>query len=66
MKDSLSDLQRDFMRMCRARGPQWVESVMRPLRLQNEGVNVHTIPPTALRAIVSVFGPLRRPPAGAE
>jgi hypothetical protein len=61
MKDK--KLRNDFIRICQTRGPQWVESVIRPLRLKNNMITVDDIPEHALRAIVGVFGPLRRSPS---
>jgi hypothetical protein len=61
MRDTEYDLRDDFMRMCRVRGPQWVASVIRPLRINNDQITVQDVPVSALRTIIRVFGPLRRP-----
>jgi hypothetical protein len=60
MRDDQNKLHNDFMRLCQARGPQWVESVIRPLRIKSDMITVQDVPEHALRAIVRVFGPLRR------
>jgi hypothetical protein len=49
-------LERKFMNLCRARGPDWIESVLRPLRLPGGCITVRDIPVAALRAAVRVFG----------
>jgi hypothetical protein len=56
-------LERIFLRLCRKRGPGWIESVIRPLRLPGGAITVGDIPMDALEAIVRVFG-RRRFPAG--
>ena len=50
-------LERKFLNLCRARGPDWIESVLRPLRLPGARVSVREIPIDALQAAVRVFGP---------
>jgi hypothetical protein len=49
-------LERTFLRLCRARGPDWIESVIRPLRLPGGAISVGDIPMDALEAVVRVFG----------
>jgi hypothetical protein len=49
-------LERKFLALCRARGPRWIESVLRPLRLPGATISVRDIPTRALRAAVQVFG----------
>jgi len=49
-------LEAEFMRLCAARGPAWIESVVRPLRLPGVRIAARDIPENALRSIVSVFG----------
>jgi hypothetical protein len=49
-------LERAFMKLCRERGPDWIESVLRPLCLPGRRVSVHDIPVAALVAAVEVFG----------
>jgi hypothetical protein len=49
-------LERKFLNLCRARGPDWIESVLRPLRLPGARVSVRDIPLDALQAAVRVFG----------
>jgi hypothetical protein len=48
-------LERRFLELCRRHGPQWIESVLRPLRLPGTAITVHDIPMPALRAAVRVF-----------
>jgi hypothetical protein len=48
-------LERKFLALCRVRGPHWIESVLRPLRLPGPSITVRDIPITALRAAVQVF-----------
>ncbi len=57
-------LEAEFMRMCQARGPDWIASVIRPLRLQNDRITVRDIPFNALRTIVRLFGKVRKPASG--
>jgi hypothetical protein len=49
-------LERAFMKLCRERGPDWIESVLRPLRLPGHRITVRDIPVAALVAAVEVFG----------
>jgi len=49
-------LERKFLALCRARGPDWIESVLRPLRLPGTRIAVRDIPTEALHAAVRVFG----------
>jgi hypothetical protein len=49
-------LERAFLKLCRTRGPDWIESVLRPLRLPGACVSVRDIPIGALQAAVQVFG----------
>ncbi len=64
MKQTRLQLEAEFMRMCRARGPDWVASVIRPLRLKNDRITVHDIPANALDKIVHLFGGVHSPPSG--
>jgi hypothetical protein len=48
-------LERKFLALCQARGPRWIESVLRPLRLPGGSITVRDIPIKALRAAVQVF-----------
>jgi hypothetical protein len=63
MRETRACLEAEFMRMCRARGPSWIESVLRPLRLPNDSITVHDIPLKELRTIVRMFGRVQRPPS---
>lgn len=56
-----ADLESAFLRICRERGPEWIESVIRPLRLSGPHVSVRNIPLNALIAIVGQFCNERRP-----
>ena len=58
-------LEAEFMRLCRERGPAWIESVIRPLKLRGNSVTVRDIPEPALRSIARVFGHARRRLPGA-
>jgi hypothetical protein len=49
-------LELKFLKLCRTRGPEWIESVLRPLRLPGDLVSVRDIPIDALQAAVRVFG----------
>jgi hypothetical protein len=57
-------LEAEFLRLCLLRGPEWVESVIRPLRLSGAVVTPRDIPYAALTAIVTMFGRVRRPTPG--
>ena len=48
-------LEAEFMHLCRMRGPQWIESVIRPLVLPGAVIVVEDIPLPALFAIVRMF-----------
>jgi hypothetical protein len=48
-------LERKFLALCRTRGPRWIESVLRPLRLPGGRITVRDIPINALQAAVQVF-----------
>jgi hypothetical protein len=48
-------LERAFMVLCRERGPDWIESVLRPLRLPGGRITVRDIPFAALVAAIEVF-----------
>jgi hypothetical protein len=50
-----SRLEAEFLKLCRARGPHWIESVIRPLRLRGDLVTVRDIPTYALIAAVRMF-----------
>jgi hypothetical protein len=57
-------LEVEFMRLCLTRGPIWIESVIRPLRLPGASITVRDIPIKALHMIVRMFGHVRRPTPG--
>lgn len=57
-------LEAEFYRLCRLRGPRWIESVIRPLDLPRRNVTVRDIPDVALRGIVRVFGNVHQPRRG--
>lgn len=48
-------LERKFLRLCRTRGPKWIESILRPLHLPGRSITISDIPTAALRAAVQVF-----------
>ncbi|HYZ24568.1 MAG TPA: hypothetical protein VE690_20650 [Rhodopila sp.] len=50
-----SRLEAEFLTLCRARGPRWIESVIRPLRLRGDRITVRDIPTYALAAAVQLF-----------
>lgn len=52
------------MRICRMRGPLWIESVIRPLRLPGAVITVHDIPLPALAALVDLFDSAKEPAHG--
>jgi len=56
MRQKRASLEAEFMRLCRSRGPVWIESVIRPLRLPNRHITIRDIPTAALGAAVTVFG----------
>ncbi len=56
-----AELEATFLRICRDRGPAWIESIIRPLRLSGAQVSVRDIPLVALEAIVGVFSSEERP-----
>jgi hypothetical protein len=55
MKYNRSALEAEFMALCRSRGPLWIESVVRPLRLPGDNITVEDIPIGALRAVAGIF-----------
>jgi hypothetical protein len=57
-------LEAEFLRMCRSRGPEWIESVIRPLRLPGAAITVRDIPISGLSVIVRMFRPMRHPASG--
>ena len=59
-----AQLELEFMQTCRARGPEWIESVIRPLRLPGGVVKAQDIPLTQLEIIVRLFGRVPRPTRG--
>jgi hypothetical protein len=61
MRRDRAALEAEFMRLCRTRGPAWIESVIRPLKLPGHAVTVRDIPDQALRGVVQVFGGAMRP-----
>jgi hypothetical protein len=52
-------LENEFLHLCRARGPKWIESVIRPLLLLGETIVVQDIPTLPLSAIVRNFGQVK-------
>jgi hypothetical protein len=50
-----SRLEVEFLKLCCVRGPRWIESVIRPLRLRGEHITVRDIPTYALAAAVRLF-----------
>lgn len=56
-----AELEATFLRICRDRGPAWIESIIRPLHLSGANVRVRDIPLGALEAIVGVFSGQERP-----
>ena len=60
MSRERASMEAVFLRLCRERGPEWVESVVRPLRLAGDAISAKDIPLNALATIVRVFGPVRR------
>ena len=64
MSDNRAVLETEFMRICRMRGPAWVESVIRPLQLPSTRVTVRDIPHNALAAAVRLFGCAQQPARG--
>lgn len=58
-------LEAEFLRLCLARGPGWIESVVRPLHLPGIRITVQDIPEHALRSIVGVFSSPARSPSRA-
>ena len=64
MQPTRLQLEVEFLRICRTRGPRWIESVIRPLRLQNKHAAVQDIPSNALRRIVDMFGRAPDSPGG--
>lgn len=57
-------LEAEFLRLCRERGQEWIESVIRPLRLRGVLVTPADLPFGALAAIVGTFGDVRYPTRG--
>ena len=49
-------LEAEFLRICRLRGPGWIESIIRPLGLPGDLITVRDLPHAALAAAVGVFG----------
>lgn len=60
MRYKLAPLEVEFTRMCRARGSEWIESVIRPLGLSGAVITVRDIPFPALSLIVRMFHTARR------
>jgi hypothetical protein len=63
MRQSRASLEAAFMLLCRKHGPDWIESIIRPLRLPGKFVSVKDIPIAALSAAVDVFGGVKSPAA---
>lgn len=55
MRNDRAALESVFLMLCRTRGPRWIESVIRPLRLPGKHITVNDIPMHALAAIVRNF-----------
>jgi hypothetical protein len=49
-------LEAEFLHLCRTRGAEWIESVIRPLVLPGDTITVREISTAALSAIVRSFG----------
>jgi hypothetical protein len=64
MNNSRASLEAEFMYMCRVRGPEWIESVIRPLLIPGAVITVADIPRPALAAIVRLFGRVKDPSFG--
>jgi hypothetical protein len=60
MNKARATLEAEFLEICRERGADWVESVIRPLQLPGQRVSVQDIPTAALSAAVGSFGRARR------
>jgi hypothetical protein len=56
MRQNRAALEAGFMKLCHRHGPDWIESVIRPLRLPGTFISVKDIPIAALSAAVQVFG----------
>jgi hypothetical protein len=56
LRQGRAALEAEFLDLCRTRGPEWIESVIRPLLLSGDTVTVQDIPMVALAAIVRTFG----------
>ena len=63
MRQRRASLEAAFMRLCHKHGPDWIESIIRPLRLPGTFVSVKDIPIAALSAAVGVFGGVKSPAA---
>jgi hypothetical protein len=57
-------LELAFLRMCRDRGPDWAEAILRPLKITGDEVNVKSIPTVALRAAYLSFNTSYKPTPG--
>jgi hypothetical protein len=57
-------LEVEFLGLCRVRGPEWIESVIRPLGLAGAVITPRDIPVTVLFTIVRMFGQARLPAPG--
>ena len=51
MRQNRASLEAAFMRLCQKHGPNWIESIIRPLRLPGAFISVKDIPITALSAV---------------
>jgi hypothetical protein len=56
LRQDRAALEAEFLHLCRARGPEWIESVIRPLLLPGKTITVQEVPTFALAAIVRTFG----------
>ncbi len=61
MRQNRAALEARFMNLCRKHGPDWIESVIRPLRLPGTIISVQDIPVAALSAAVHAFGRVKLP-----
>ncbi|HBK07413.1 MAG TPA: hypothetical protein DDZ81_16435 [Acetobacteraceae bacterium] len=57
-------LEAEFLKICRERGQEWIESVIRPLRLHGAVITPADVPLPALGAIVRLFGDVSHPARG--
>lgn len=55
MNNIRKNLEFEFLRLCRLRGPEWIESVIRPLGIHGSVITPRDIPLPALAAMVRQF-----------